>query len=104
MRVPLDWLADFVELDADPREVAEKLTAAGMKVGRIEQPGAGIEGVVVGEVLGIESHPNADKLTLVQVRVGKGEERRVVCGASNFKVGDRVPVALPGSTIPGLAI
>lgn len=103
MRVPLAWLADYVDLDGDPFDIAEKLTAAGMKVERIETPGEGIDGVVVGEVLEISPHPNADKLTLVQVQVAD-HQHAVVCGASNFKVGDRVPVALPGSHIPGLAI
>src|SRR5688500_497651 len=103
MRVPLGWLADYVDLEGDPIQIADKLTAAGMKVERIENPGAEIEGVVVGEVLQINDHPNADKLTLVQVQVAH-DQHTVVCGASNFKVGDRVPVALPGSHIPGLSI
>lgn len=103
MRVPLGWLADYVDLDGDPIDIADKLTAAGMKVERIERPGDGIDGIVVGEVLEIDRHPNADKLILVQVQVAD-HQHTVVCGASNFKVGDRVPVALPGSRVPGLSI
>lgn len=99
MKVPLNWLREFVEVDDEPEVVASRLTAAGMKVERLYRTGAGVEGVVVGEVSAIAPHPNADKLSLVQVRTGC-MDISVVCGAGNFVVGDRVPVAQPGSQIP----
>lgn len=99
MKVPLSWLAEFVEIKGTPEEVAAKLTSAGMKVEKIHRPGEGVEGIIVGEVSALEAHPNADKLSVVKVRTGC-MDISVVCGASNFKVGDRVPVAQPGSRLP----
>src|SRR6266704_3435622 len=100
MLVPLTWLADYVDIDRDPVALAEALTSAGLKVEAIHRPGADIEGVVVAEVLSIGPHPNADKLGLVEVTTGVAV-RHVVCGAHNFAVGDRVPLALPGARLPG---
>jgi phenylalanyl-tRNA synthetase beta chain len=101
MKVLLSWLAEFVEITEGAESMAEKLTSAGMKVEKVTRPGAGVKGVLVGEVLSITPHPNAEKLTLVQVGLGSGISE-IVCGATNFAVGDRVPVAVPGSTLPGL--
>ena len=100
MLVPLSWLADYVAIDRDAESLAAALTAAGLKVEAIHRPGADIEGVVVGEVQQILPHPNADKLQLVDVTTGVSV-RPIVCGAHNFKVGDKVPVALPGARLPG---
>lgn len=100
MRAPLSWLKEFVDLEAEPRIIADRLTAAGMKVERVERLGADISGVVVGEVLEVLPHPGADRLVLVDVRLDSGE-RRVVCGAKNFVPGDKVPVALPGASVVG---
>ncbi len=100
MLVPLSWLADYVTIDRDADSVAEALTSAGLKVEAIHRPGADIEGVVVGEVQAILPHPNADKLLAVEVTTGVSV-RRIVCGAHNFSVGDKVPVALPGARLPG---
>ncbi len=99
MKFPLSWLAEFVEINGTPEEIAAKLTSAGMKVEKIYRTGEGVEGIIVGEVDAVEAHPNADKLSVVRVRTGC-EYISVVCGASNFKVGDRVPVAQPGSKVP----
>lgn len=100
MLVPLSWLADYVVIDRDADSLAAALTAAGLKVEAIRRPGADIEGVVVGEVQTIVPHPNADKLQVVEVTTGVSA-RTIVCGAHNFRVGDRVPVALPGARLPG---
>jgi phenylalanyl-tRNA synthetase beta chain len=100
MLVPLSWLADYVVIDRDADSLAAALTSAGLKVEAIHRPGADIEGVVVGEVTAIMPHPNADKLLVVEVTTGVSA-RRIVCGAHNFKVGDKVPVALPGARLPG---
>ena len=101
MRVVYSWLKEFVEVTEPPEALGEILTAAGMKVEKVHRVGEGLEGVVVGEVLKIEPHPNADKLIVVTADTGS-RQLRIVCGASNFQVGDRVPVAAPGSRLPQL--
>ncbi|MGQ0678503.1 MAG: phenylalanine--tRNA ligase subunit beta [Actinomycetota bacterium] len=103
MKVPLSWLREFVEITDSPEVVAERLTAAGMKVEKLRRTGVGVEGIVVAEVLEVSPHPNADKLSVVRVRNGC-LEASVVCGASNYRVGDRVPLAGPGSKVAGMTI
>lgn len=99
MKVPLSWLSEFIQIDADHEQVAARLTAAGMKVEKVSRPGADLRGVVVAEVMAIKPHPDADKLTLVDVRTDAGQQQ-VVCGAKNFQVGDRVPLARVGAKLP----
>ncbi|HEV3472212.1 MAG TPA: phenylalanine--tRNA ligase subunit beta, partial [Actinomycetota bacterium] len=103
MKVSLKWLEDYVRINVPPKRLAELLTVSGTKVETILEPGAGIEGVVVSEVLSIEPHPNADNLILVEVTTGRDQER-VVCGATNFAVGDKVPYAGVGARLPELEI
>jgi len=100
MLVPLSWLSDYVDIDRDVVSLAEGLSDAGLKVEAIHRPGADIEGVIVAEVLSIAPHLNADKLAIVEVSTGVAV-RRVVCGAHNFAVGDKVALALPGARLPG---
>jgi phenylalanyl-tRNA synthetase beta chain len=101
MRVPLSWLADYVDLELTPRELAERLTVLGFEVKGIEDGGGTWSGVLVGRVLEVEHHPNADTLWLTKVDVGQGEPLAIVCGAQNLAVGQLVPVAVPGSVLPG---
>ena len=102
MRVPLSWLRDYVDVDLEPESLAERLTLLGMEVKGIERWGADWRNVVVGELLSVERHPNADRLSLTSVRVRDGEEPlSIVCGATNIAAGQRVPVALPGAVLPG---
>ena len=101
MRVPLAWLADYVDLDLTPERLAERLTVLGMEVKALERWGADWQDVVVGELLTVAKHPNADRLSLTTVRVGDGEPLSIVCGATNIAPGQRVPVALPGAVLPG---
>ena len=101
MRVPLSWLRDYVEFDLEPETLAERLTLLGMEVKGIERWGADWRNVVVGELLSVEKHPRADRLSLTRVRVGDGEPLDIVCGATNIAAGQRVPVALPGAVLPG---
>ena len=102
MRVPLSWLRDYVDVDLEPEALAERLTLLGMEVKGIERWGAEWRNVVVGELLSVEKHPNADRLSLTSVRVADGEEPlAIVCGATNIAAGQRVPVALPGAVLPG---
>ena len=101
MRVPLSWLRDYVTFDLAPEALAEELTMRGLEVSAIEVSGADWTDVVVGRLLSVERHPNADKLWLTSVDVGSGEPLSVVCGADNIAVGQLVPVALVGSTLAG---
>jgi phenylalanyl-tRNA synthetase beta chain len=102
MRVPLSWLGEFVDLELDPERLAERLTLLGMEVSAIERVGADWQRVVVGELLEVAPHPTSHKLSLTRVRTGDGEpELSIVCGATNIEAGQRVPVALPGSVLPG---
>jgi phenylalanyl-tRNA synthetase beta chain len=101
MRVPLSWLRDYVNVDLSPEELAERLTLLGMEVQTIERWGEDWRDVVVGELLAVEPHPRADRLSLTRVDVGERRALDIVCGATNIAVGQRVPVALPGAVLPG---
>jgi phenylalanyl-tRNA synthetase beta chain len=102
MRVPLSWLREFVDIDLSPEQLAERLTLLGMEVSAIERLGSDWRGIVVGELLEVAPHPNSNKLSLTRVRTGHGEpELSIVCGATNIGKGQRIPVALPGSVLPG---
>ncbi len=101
MRVPLSWLRDYVDIQLTPEQLAERLTLLGMEVKTIETWGGDWDNVVVGELLAVERHPRADRLSLTRVDVGSGEPLEIVCGATNIAVGQRVPVALPGAVLPG---
>ena len=99
MKVTLNWLKEYVEFNWPPDELAERLTMLGLEVEGIEKQSGEFENVVVAQILASEKHPNADKLSVCRVADGQGE-RQIVCGAKNYKVGDKVPLALPGCTLP----
>ena len=103
MKISLNWLKDYVALDASVDEICRAITFLGFEVEQVIRTGAPqLEQVVVGEVLVRDKHPNADKLSVCQVDIGPaGGVKTIVCGAQNYKVGDRVPVALPGAILPG---
>nr|PZN41849.1 MAG: phenylalanine--tRNA ligase subunit beta [Bacillota bacterium] len=101
MRVSIDWLKEYVEVQEEPRQLAERLTGVGVKVEAITPLNQGVRGVVVGRVEGIERHPNADALWVCTVDVGRPERLTIVTGAQNVRAGDLVPVAVPGATIAG---
>ncbi len=98
MKVPVSWLREYVDVDASPEELADKLTFSGIEVEGIRSIGSDCDGVVVGEVRHIEPHPGADRLRLCRVFDGK-DELQVVCGADNFEVGDKAPFAGVGVTL-----
>jgi phenylalanyl-tRNA synthetase beta chain len=98
MKVTLNWLKQYVEFDWTAAELAERLTMIGIEVEGMQKLGGELEGVVVAQVLTKDKHPNADKLTVCRVNDGKGE-RQIVCGAQNFKAGDKVPLILPGYSL-----
>ena len=97
----MSWLRDYVDIDLSPEQLAEKLTLLGIEVGGIERWGSDWQNVVVGELLTVEKHPRADRLSLTTVTLGQGEPLEIVCGATNIAPGQRVPVALPGAVLPG---
>src|SRR5438093_1458998 len=97
MRIPLRWLADYVDLTIPTEELARRLTTAGVEVGKIISSAGEWDGVIVGEVVKVEKHPNADRLTLVTVHLGKERLERVVCGAPNVAVGQNVAFAPEGT-------
>jgi phenylalanyl-tRNA synthetase beta chain len=100
MRISLNWLSEFVDLPT-AEEVARRLTAVGLEVEAIERTGQGLEGVVAARIVAAEKHPDAEKLSVTRVDAGQGEALQVVCGAKNWKVGDLVPLATVGATLPG---
>lgn len=103
MRVSYNWLMDYVDVDLSPQELAERLTARGVVVENLVNANPGVEGVVVGRVVAMERHPNADTLWVCQVDVG-GEVLQILTGAQNVTVGALVPAAVPGSKIPGMTM
>ena len=99
MKVTFNWLKQYVEFDWTAAELAERLTMVGIEVEGMQKLGGEFEGVVVAQVVTKDKHPNADKLTVCRVNDGKGE-RQIVCGAQNHKAGDKVPLILPGASLP----
>lgn len=102
MKLSFDWLSDYVDLSGtSAQEVADKLTMGAFEVEEVRRVGPAIEGpLVVGEILAIYPHPNADKIRLTKVQVRAGEEPlEIVCGAQNIEVGQKIPVALPGAKV-----
>lgn len=100
MRLPLEWIREFVDLPESERELAERLDLTGTAVEAIHREAPGLENVVVGRVLFVREHPNADRLTYNEVDVGT-HIAHIVCGAPNVRPGLVVPVALPGAVLPG---
>ena len=100
MKVSLNWLIEFIELPATVAELTELLTLAGVEVEGVETHGVAIEKVVVAQVLESVQHPNADRLSVCKVDDGSGEPKQIVCGAKNFKVGDKIPLAQAGAVLP----
>lgn len=99
MKITLNWLRQYTDYTGTPEQLKEHLTMMGMEVEKMERISPGFDNIVVAQILASEKHPNADKLSVNRVNDGKGE-RTIVCGAKNFKVGDKVPLALPGCTMP----
>jgi len=100
MKFSVNWLRDFVDLPKNPEEIADLLTRAGVETKNIETRGAKIDNVIVSQVNTSSRHPNADRLTVCEVNDGSATKRQIVCGATNYKVGDKVPLALPGAKLP----
>ncbi len=101
MKISLNWLRELVDLPADVPELVDLLTLAGVEVEHVQTLGVAIPKIVVAQILESGRHPNADRLSVCKVDDGSGTPRQIVCGAKNFQVGDKVPLALPGAVMPG---
>lgn len=101
MKVPVKWLKDYVNIDISAQELGDRLTLSGSKVEEVISSGDDIQNVVTAKIEEIKPHPDAEKLVVCQVNVGKEELVQIVTGANNMKEGDIVPAALHGSTLPG---
>ena len=100
MRVSVEWLQDWVDIDLGPEELAERLTVAGLEVDSVETAAPDFEGLVVAEIASVEPHPNADRLVVCRVDDGEAQHS-VVCGAPNASSGLRAPFAAIGARLPG---
>jgi len=101
MRVPIDWLSEYVEVDLTPVELSERLAMTGTEVARVIHHGPlSSDNFVIGNVLSAEQHPDADRLRVCSVDCGEKEPRTIVCGAPNVAAGQTVAVALPGAVMP----
>src|SRR5512139_1978946 len=104
MKVSLNWLKDYIEIGMGLKELLHLLTMAGLEVEEATSVGEGFDKVVVAEIHSIQKHPNADRLSLVEVKTHQGT-LPIVCGAINIKEGQKVPLALVGARLPnGLEI
>lgn len=98
MKVSFKWLSDYVDISLPLEELAERLTLAGVEVSEMQVIGGSWENILVGEIVGVDAHPNADRLRLVTVDLGK-RQSTVVCGAPNLVIGDKVPFAQVGAQL-----
>ncbi len=102
MTVSYNWLCDYLPLKPAPDQLSKILTSIGLEVESLEKQESvrgSLDGLVVGEVMACEKHPNADKLKLTKLDIGRPEPLQIVCGAANVAVGQKVIVAIPGTTI-----
>ena len=102
MTISYKWLSEYLPVTVDPERLSRILTSIGLEVEsmtKYEEAKGGLKGLLIGEVLSTEKHPNADKLTLTKVSIGNGEPLQIVCGAPNVAAGQKVIVAPVGTTI-----
>ena len=102
MNISYNWLKEYVSFDLTPNEVAAALTSIGLEVGSVEEVQTikgGLEGIVIGEVLTCEPHPNSDHMHVTTVDLGRGEPVQIVCGAPNVAAGQKVVVATLGTKL-----
>jgi phenylalanyl-tRNA synthetase beta chain len=100
MKLSLSWLKEFLFVKRSVAEIVEALTFAGIEVEGVEQRGADLDKVIVAQIESFETHPNADRLSVCRVNDGSSLARQIVCGAKNFRAGDKVALALPGAVLP----
>lgn len=100
MKISYNWLSRYLSEIPSPQETSERLTLTGLEVEEAEQTGPDLSGIVVGEVLDVQPHPDADRLVVCQVDIGEASPSQIVCGAPNVASGQKVPVAQVGSILP----
>ncbi len=100
MKISYRWLTEWVKTDLSAEQAAERFTLAGLEVDDLASVAPPLDGVVVGEIIAVEAHPDADRLRVCRVS-GDSEERTIVCGAPNARIGLKAPLATLGTTLPG---
>jgi phenylalanyl-tRNA synthetase beta chain len=100
MKISLNWLKQWVDVLDSPESIADHMTMVGLEAASVEPFGVGYDDIVIGRILKIEQHPNAEKLSLCDVTIGGEETLSIICGAKNIFEGAVVPVALIGSSLP----
>ena len=101
MKFSEKWLREWVDPPVSTEELVEQLTMAGLEVDSVEPAGAGLESLLVGEVISVDKHPDADKLNVCSVSIGQEQPLQIVCGAPNVCVGGKYPLAPVGACLPG---
>ncbi len=101
MQISEAWLRTYANPAISTQELVAQLTMAGLEVDSVSPAAADFNGVVVGEVISMQQHPDTDRLRVCQVAVGHNEPLQIVCGASNVRVGLKIPAALVGAVLPG---
>src|SRR5436309_2846662 len=102
MTISYNWLSEYLPVKLEPERLSRILTSIGLEVEKMEnyeEVKGGLKGLVIGEVLEVQPHPNADKLRLTKVHVGEAQPLQIVCGAPNVAAGQKVVVATIGTTI-----
>src|SRR5919201_222054 len=101
MKFSVNWLREFVELPPSIEALTEVLTMSGVEIEAIEKRGSDFDHIVVAQIKESKPHPKAERLSVCVVDDGSGTKRQIVCGAKNYKVGDKAPLALPGAELTG---
>ncbi len=101
MKFSLAWLRQFIDIDLPLDKLIERVTMSAFEIESVEEKGEGLDRIVIGKVVKLEAHPNADKLRVATVKLGNFQKCQIVCGAPNIAEGQLVPVILPGSLLPG---
>lgn len=101
MRISMQWLRDWLEVDESPEELGHRLTMAGLELDATEAAAPAFSGVQVGRVLSVKPHPDAERLRVCRVEAGTDEPLTVVCGAPNVHEGMLAPLAMVGAVLPG---
>ena len=100
MRISIDWLSEWLGASPEPQDLAQRLTMAGLEIEAVEPAAPPLPGVVVGEILEREKHPDADTLSVCKVSTGDATVQ-IVCGAPNARAGMKAPLATVGAKLPG---
>ena len=100
MNISYNWLKEYIDIDLEPDVLAAKLTDAGLEAVLIETLPEFFESIVVGHVVSLQKHPDADKLRVCMIEIGDGDPHQIICGAPNIEAGQKVPVATIGTTFP----